>query len=58
MLVSEKIKKAIESEVKSQKSLLKLLEAHEKNYKVDYSEEKEEINASLNYYDKILNEAA
>ena len=58
MLVSEKIKKAIEAEVKSQKQLLKLLDAQEKNYKVDYSDKKEAINDSLDYYSKILNEAA
>ena len=58
MLVSEKIKKAIESEVKAQKQLLKLLEAQEKNYKEDYSDKKDAINQTLNYYDKILNEAA
>lgn len=58
MLVSEKIKKAIESEVKAQKQLLKLLEAQEKNYKQDYAEEKQAINDSLNYYDKVLKEAA
>ena len=58
MLVSEKIKKAIEIEVKAQKQLLKLLEAQEKNYKEDYSDKKDAINQTLNYYDKILNEAA
>lgn len=58
MLVSEKIKKSIEIEVKSQKQLLKMLEAQEKNYKVDYADKKEAINQSLEYYSKILNEAA
>ena len=58
MLVSEKIKKVIEVEIKSQKQLLKLLDAQEKNYKVDYSDEKENINKSLEYYNKILNEVA
>lgn len=58
MLVSEKIKRAIEIEVKAQKQLLKLLEAQEKNYKEDYGDKKEAINQSLNYYDKVLKEAA
>lgn len=58
MLVSEKIKKAIESEVKSQNSFIKLIEAQEKNYGEDYSEKKEAIKKTLNFYEKILNEAA
>ena len=58
MLVSIKIKKAIEQEVKSQKALLKLLETQEANYSVDLSKEKGEINKSLAYYDKVIKEAA
>ena len=58
MLVSIKIKKAIESEVKTQNNLLKALENQEANYKVDFSKHKAEINKSIEYYNKILDEAA
>ncbi len=58
MLVSIKIKKAIEQEAKNQKQLLKLLENQEANYGVDLSKEKTEINKSLAYYEKVLKEAA
>lgn len=58
MLVSIKIKKAIEIEKKSQQTLLKLLETQEVNYSVDLSKEKAEINKSIEYYDKVLKEAA
>lgn len=56
MLVSEKIKKAIKSEVKAQQNLMKLLIEQEKNYGKDLREEKEAIEASLVYYSKILKE--
>lgn len=58
MLVSVKIKKAIENEVKSQKSLLKALENQEANYKVNLSKTKEDINKSIEYYNMFLDEAA
>lgn len=58
MLISIKIKKAIETEAKSQAQLLKLLENQEANYGVDLSKEKAEINKSLEYYDKVLKEVA
>lgn len=58
MLVSLKIKKAIEAEVKGQKALLKLLESQEANYNSDCNEVKENVKASIDYYNKILNEAA
>ena len=58
MLVSIKIKKAIESEIKQQKALLKLLVAQESNYGTDYSKEKADINQSITYYEKVLKEAA
>ena len=58
MLVSIKIRKAIESEAKAQKNLLKSLESQEANYKVDFSKHKAEINKSIEYYNKILDEAA
>lgn len=58
MLMSVKIKKAIESEEKSQKALLKLLLNQEANYGTDLTKEKAEINKTLAYYDKVLKEAA
>lgn len=58
MLLSIKIKKVIEAEVKSQKALLKLLVAQETNYGTDCSKEKTDINNSITYYEKILKEAA
>lgn len=58
MLISIKIKKAIETEAKSQKQLLKLLVNQEANYCVDLSQEKAEINKSIEYYDKVLKEVA
>lgn len=58
MLISVKIRKSIESEVKVQKSLLKALEVQEKNYNVDLGQQKEDISKSLEYYEKVLKEAA
>lgn len=57
MLVSEKIKSAIKAEVKSQESFIKVLEKQEKEYGANYSKEKEQIKNSIEYYNKILNEA-
>ena len=57
MLVSEKIKSAIKAEVKSQESFIKILEKQEKEYGANYSKEKEQIKNSIEYYNKILNEA-
>lgn len=56
MLVSEKIKDVVKKEIKNQESLLKMLEAQEKNYRKDYNNEKNEIKNSIEYYNKILNE--
>lgn len=56
MLLSLKIKKAIEGEIKSQKALLKLLVSQEANYGSNCSKEKEEINKSIAYYEKVLKE--
>lgn len=58
MLVSIKIKKSIENEVKSQKNLLKALENQETNYKVNLTKQKEDINKSIEYYTQILEEVA
>ncbi len=58
MLISEKIKKTIESEVKAQQTLLKLLVNQEQNYNVDCSKEKEAIEESIAYYNKVIRDAA
>lgn len=57
MLISTKIKKVIENEIKSQKTLLKLMTNQETNYGVDLSKEKSDINKSVAYYEKVLKEA-
>lgn len=54
MLLSLKIKKTIESEIKNQKALLKLIVAQETNYNSNYAKEKEDINKTIAYYEKIL----
>ncbi len=56
MLVSEKIKKVIKGEIKSQETLLKMLENQEKNYGAKYPKEKEQIKLSIEYYNKVLRE--
>ncbi len=58
MLISNKLKKAIESEVKAQQTLLKLLVNQEQNYNVDCSKEKEDIEKSIAYYNKVIKDAA
>ena len=58
MLVSLKIKKAIEAELKSQKAVLKTLDSQEANYGTNCSEVKENIKESVEYYNKILKDAA
>ena len=56
MLVSEKIKEIIKKEVKSQQSVIKVLENQEKEYGFQFTKEKEMINKSIEYYNKVLNE--
>lgn len=58
MLANKKILKTIENEIKSQKALLKLLETQETNYNVDLSKEKENVNNSISFYERVLKEAA
>ena len=58
MLVSKKIYKAIENELKAQKGLVKMLEAQEESYAVDLTKEKEAVNKNINFYEKVLKEAA
>lgn len=58
MLISIKLKKAIEGEIKAQQTLLKLLENQEQNYNVDCSKEKAEIEESIAYYNKVIKDAA
>ena len=56
MLVSEQIKEIIKKEVKSQQSVIKVLENQEKEYGFQFTKEKEMINKSIEYYNKVLNE--
>lgn len=58
MLANKKIIKSIENEIKSQKALLKLLETQETNYNVDLSKEKENVNNSISFYERVVKEAA
>lgn len=56
MLVSEKIKKIINAEIKSQENFLKVLDSQEKNYGLQLSKEKETTQNSIDYYKKFLEE--
>lgn len=56
MLVSNKIKEMIKKEIKAQESYLKILVQQEKNYNVNLSDEIEETKASIEYYNKVLEE--
>ena len=53
-LVSENIRKAVQSEIKAQESLYKALDNQEKNYGSDLKVEKEQINAIVNNYKEFL----
>lgn len=57
MLLSEAIKKVIIKEKKALESLIKALENQEKNYGADYTADKERIGKSLEYYNKIIEDA-
>lgn len=54
MLASEQIKKYVEKEIRAQQNYLKILEAQEKNYHLDLTDEKNDTKASIEYYNKIL----
>lgn len=56
MLVSLKIKKAIEAEIKSQRAYLKALETQEKNYSKDLTEEKQTVKDSIANYEAFIKE--
>lgn len=56
MLVSNKIKEMIKKEIKAQENYLKILVQQEKNYNVNLSDEIEETKASIEYYNKVLEE--
>lgn len=58
MIISIKIKKQIESEIKNQKSLLKLVTNQETNYQSNVGDLKDTINQSIQFYEKILKEAS
>ena len=54
MLLSLKIKKAIESEIKVQQALKKSLELQEANYGVDLSSMKNDIEKVIAYYQDFI----
>ena len=54
MLLSLKIKKAIESEIKVQQALKKSLELQEANYGVDLSNMKNDIDKVIAYYQDFI----
>lgn len=56
MLVSNKIKEMIKKEIKAQENYLKMLELQEKNYNLNLNDEKKETQASIDYYNQILEE--
>lgn len=58
MLANKKILKSIENEIKSQKTLLKLLNNQETNYNVDLSSEIKNVIDSIAFYENVLKEAA
>ena len=54
MLLSLKIKKSIESEIKVQQTLKKSLELQETNYNVDLSNMKNDIDKVIAYYQDFI----
>lgn len=54
MLLSLKIKKSIESEIKVQQTLKKSLELQETNYGVDLSNMKNDIDKVIAYYQDFI----
>ena len=54
MILSLKIKKAIESEIKVQQTLKKSLELQETNYNVDLSNMKNDIDKVITYYQDFI----
>ncbi len=54
MLLSLKIKKVIESEIKAQQTLKKSLELQEANYGVDLSNMKNDIEKVIAYYQDFI----
>ena len=54
--ISVKIKKSIQSEIKALNAYYKSLVNQEINYNRDLKEEKEAVKASIDYYNKVLNE--
>lgn len=54
MLLSLKIKKSIESEIKVQQTLKKSLELQEANYGVDLSNMKNDIDKVIAYYQDFI----
>ena len=57
MLLSAKIVKEIEKEIKTQKDLIKTLELQEQQYECDWTQVKEQARKIIDYYYKVLKEA-
>ena len=57
MLLSAKIVKEIEKEIKTQKDLIKTLELQEQQYECDLTQVKEQARKIIDYYYKVLKEA-
>lgn len=53
MLVSIKVKKVLEAEIKKLELITKNLEETQTNYSIDYSETIKELNKSINYYKEV-----
>lgn len=58
MLISVQIKKAIENEIKSQQTLIKVLEKQEAMYNADAKAILDHAKKTIAFYDKVLKEAA
>ena len=57
MLISNKIKNTIETEIKSQKALIKVLKNQESSYNTNVKEVVEHAEKTIIYYEKVLKEA-
>lgn len=58
MLISVKIKKAIEAEIKAQQAVIKMLDTQEANYGADVKTVVDHAKKTITYYEKVLKEAA
>jgi hypothetical protein len=58
MLISLDLKKRIEAEKKETETIIKTLEKRESKYNEDLTGVKDQLKSSVEFYDKILKEAA